>query len=60
MLNLNFWRGDGKKNDAKCIKTIEILMLLNSDYGYLFIKVLDLTGYFLYSARLGVDKTSSN
>ena len=31
-------------------------MLLNSDYGYLFIKNLDLSGYFLYSARLGVDK----
>ena len=30
-LNLNFWRGNRKKkkkNDAKCIKTIEILMLL--------------------------------
>ena len=46
----------GKKTDAKCIKAIEILTLLNSDYGYLFIKNLDLSGYFLYSARLGVDK----
>ena len=27
-LNLNFWRGNRKNSDAKCIKTIEILMFL--------------------------------
>ena len=62
-LNRNFWRANGRKrNDAKCIRTIEILMLLNfrlwiSIYYVSIRKALDLTGYSLYSARLRVNKT---
>ena len=52
----NFWRGNGKKTTLNVSKLSKFWCCWSSDYGYLFIKVLDLTGYFLYSARLRVDK----
>ena len=58
-LNLNFWRGNRKKKKRRQIyqnyRNFDVVEVQIMDIYY-FIKVLNLTGYFLYSAHLGVNK----